>query len=356
MATIEAYETSGGKRYMVRYRKPNRRQTTKRGFRTKRDAERFAWEIEVAKDRGQYIDPRAARVIVGELGPAWLSRQTHLKPSSYRPLEIAWRVHVEPVWADHRLSDITHTEIQNWVSRMSETRGATTVQRSLSVLTGILDESVRDRRLLASPAVGVKTPRKVKKPRTYLTHPQILALAREAEPYASVVLVMAYCGLRWGEMAALRAKDIDIARRRLSVEQNAVEVGHKFIVGTPKSHERRTVPFPELLEAGLRQACKDKTPAALVFPAPGGSFMHNNTRGWFAGAVARSGVPRLTPHDLRHTAASLAISAGANVKAVQRMLGHASAAMTLDTYADLFDDDLDAVATALHAAAAPFIE
>lgn len=57
--------------------------------------------------------------------------------------------------------------------------------------------------------------------------------------------------------------------------------------------------------------------------------------------------PRVTPHDLRHTAASLAISAGANVKAVQRMLGHASAAMTLDVYGDLFDDDLDSVATAL---------
>ena len=59
-------------------------------------------------------------------------------------------------------------------------------------------------------------------------------------------------------------------------------------------------------------------------------------------------LPRITPHDLRHTAASLAISAGANVKAVQRMLGHASASMTLDTYADLFDDDLDAVAVALN--------
>jgi len=58
-------------------------------------------------------------------------------------------------------------------------------------------------------------------------------------------------------------------------------------------------------------------------------------------------MPRVTPHDLRHTAASLAISAGANVKAVQRMLGHASAAMTLDTYADPFDDDLDNVASAL---------
>lgn len=78
----------------------------------------------------------------------------------------------------------------------------------------------------------------------------------------------------------------------------------------------------------------------------------NSQAGWFAGAVRRAmkldpDFQRITPHDLRHTAASLAISAGANVKAVQRMLGHASAAMTLDTYADLFDDDLDAVAAAL---------
>jgi len=71
------------------------------------------------------------------------------------------------------------------------------------------------------------------------------------------------------------------------------------------------------------------------------------TSGWFAKAVAESDVPRTTPHDLRHTAASLVVSAGANVKAVQKMLGHASAAMTLDIYADLFDDDLEAVATAL---------
>lgn len=61
--------------------------------------------------------------------------------------------------------------------------------------------------------------------------------------------------------------------------------------------------------------------------------------------------PTISPHDLRHTAASLAISAGANVKAVQTMLGHKSAAMTLDTYADLFPDDLDNVASALNRAA-----
>ena len=61
-------------------------------------------------------------------------------------------------------------------------------------------------------------------------------------------------------------------------------------------------------------------------------------------------TPSITPHDLRHSAASLAVSAGANVKAVQRMLGHAKASMTLDVYADLFDEDLDSVAANLDAA------
>lgn len=70
-------------------------------------------------------------------------------------------------------------------------------------------------------------------------------------------------------------------------------------------------------------------------------------RAWVQLQIDPTFPAALTLHDLRHTAASLAISAGANVKAVQRMLGHASAAMTLDTYADLFDDDLDAVADSL---------
>ena len=61
----------------------------------------------------------------------------------------------------------------------------------------------------------------------------------------------------------------------------------------------------------------------------------------------------MTPHDLRHTCASLAVAAGVNVLALQRMLGHTSAKMTLDTYADLFDDDLDAVAVTLHARYSP---
>jgi integrase len=67
-----------------------------------------------------------------------------------------------------------------------------------------------------------------------------------------------------------------------------------------------------------------------------------------SGRSQKAKVQDTTPHDLRHKCASLAVSAGVNVLALQRMLGHTSAKMKLDTYSDLFDDDLDAVAVTLH--------
>jgi integrase len=72
-----------------------------------------------------------------------------------------------------------------------------------------------------------------------------------------------------------------------------------------------------------------------------------STGGWFAGAVKRAKVQKVTPHDLHHSCASISISSGVNVLALSRMLGHQPAKVTLDRYADLFDTDLDAVASAL---------
>ena len=141
---------------------------------------------------------------------------------------------------------------------------------------------------------------------------------------------------------------------------NAVEVGSEVHLGTPKGHQRRSVPFPAFLADALLAQTKDKLPDALLFPGSDGHHLrrtrtHSGSKGWFASAVRRAGIPHVTPHDLRHTAASLAISSGANVKADQQMLGHKSAAMTLDTYAGLFPDDLDAVASALDRVGARFM-
>ena len=116
--------------------------------------------------------------------------------------------------------------------------------------------------------------------------------------------------------------------------------------GSPKSHSRRSVRLPRFLVDELARTVMTRPRDEPAFPSPPGAVLRNrNARAaWFDAAAREIGVPGLTPHELRHTAASLAVSAGADVKAVQRMLGHASAAMTLDRYADPFDDDLDEAA------------
>jgi integrase len=91
--------------------------------------------------------------------------------------------------------------------------------------------------------------------------------------------------------------------------------------------------------------------SSLVFTSPSGQPLRspNFLRRVWQPAVKACALRDLVPHDLRHTAASLAISAGANVKAVQRMLGHSSAQITLDRYTHLFDDDLDELADSMDA-------
>lgn len=365
--SIEPYQTQQGRRWMVRYRKANKKSTDKRGFRTKKDAEAYLASVTVAKFTGDYIDPAKSKATVGHLAVTWLAGKEILKPSAYKDLEPAWRNHVEPTWGHRAVGEILPSEVQAWVTGLTVAKpgakkgaSASVALRALGVLAGILDNAVKDRRITRNPARGLDNlPRKPKKKagRVYLTHDQLQRLAAEAK-YTDLVLLLGYTGLRWGEAIGLRVRHLNMLRRRLNVEENAVLVDGKIALGTPKPDEFRTVPFPSFLAPALARRCEGKAPDELVFTGDDGDYLKQPRfgNGWFDGAVERiqrtdKHFPRITPHDLRHTAASLAVAAGANVKALQRMLGHASAAMTLDTYADLFDDDLDAVADRLEAAA-----
>ena len=220
-----------------------------------------------------------------------------------------------------------------------------------SVLARILDDAVKDRMLAANPARGVKLPKQAPPRNVYLSAAQLDMLASEAGPYRSLVLLLGVGGLRWGEAIALRVCDIDFLRRRIELHRNVVRVRDQFVVGTLKSEQEPHRGGACLRHDALAATAVGKGREDLLWTAPqdGGYLRGPGRESWLAGAVARCQAadetfPRVTAHDLRHTAASLAISAGANPKVVQRMLGHASAAMTLDVYADLFECDLDAVA------------
>ncbi|SUE14690.1 integrase [Rhodococcus gordoniae] len=168
-------------------------------------------------------------------------------------------------------------------------------------------------------------------------------------------MLLAYSGLRWGEMAALRPRDVDLARGRIDIVRSASKVNSQSIMVSPKTWERRTVAIPtevaKMLEPIVEAA---PTTESLLWSRPDGTPLRPpTTTHWLSKAVTRlversdekDPFPRVTAHELRHTAASLMIASGAHVKTVQRQLGHKSATMTLDLYGHLFDDDLDAVAT-----------
>lgn len=194
MATIESYRTSTGTtQYMVRYRTPHHTQTKKRGFSTKRAAKEFAATVEVEKLTGKYVAPALGQVTMGELGKEWLARQAHHKASWSARLESVWRVHVEPKWGRRRIADIRPTEVQKWLAELK--LSASSVAHAHTVLAGILDDAVADRRLAANPARGVKLPRKTPKARNYLTAIQASALADESK-HPDIVLLLATTGLR----------------------------------------------------------------------------------------------------------------------------------------------------------------
>ena len=126
------------------------------------------------------------------------------------------------------------------------------VRKAHAVLSGILGLAVKDRRLPGNPALGVALPPLQSKRRRYLTAHLVERLANAAGAGRVPVLVLAYCGLRWSELAALRVRNVDLLRRRLNIEQAVTEVnGAQIVWGTPKSHEARSVPLPRFLAAEL---------------------------------------------------------------------------------------------------------
>lgn len=362
MASIEKRDRDGRVTWRAHWRDPAGKQRN-RSFTRKVEATRFLTSIESTKLTGTYVDPARARVTVGSVAGQWISGKVNLKATTLARYQSALDVHVLPRWESTPLDRVEHSAVQDWVVELSVAgQSGASVRKSYGVLAAILDRAVRDRRLSANPARGVDLPAENEQRRKYLTAGQVAALATAAAQlpadrpqratdaafaqYRLVVLVLSYCGLRWSELAALRVARVDLLRRRLEVAEAVTEInGGKAVWGTPKNHERRSVPIPRLVADELAAHLAGRDPGDLVFTAPTGGMLRNRSarRDWFDRAAAVVGEPDLTPHELRHTAASLAVSAGANVKVVQQMLGHKSAAMTLDVYSDLFDTDLDAV-------------
>jgi integrase len=262
------------------------------------------------------------------------------------------------------LRDVRFDDLQVWVTGLTmggsvrfEGGGlsASRVRQAHQLVSAVLKFAVKAKHLPANPADGVELPRLPESEQLYLTHEQLHLVAIASGQLRTLILILGYCGLRFGEATALRVSDIDLHAQRIRVRRSVTYVRKVGLVeGPTKNHTSRTVPVPAFVNRLLATELAGRGTDALVFESArgGGHLTLGQARYRFGKAVATvGGINKARIHDLRHTCASLAISAGANVKVVQRLLGHKTAVLTLDRYGHLFPDDLDAVAIAFDTAA-----
>jgi integrase len=326
-------------------------------FELKQDAQRYLKSLTADIERGDYVNPAKSAETFGSVAEAWFRTKQFRKPKTVAGYRSLMDMIVLPKWKDMPLRKIDYEQYSGWLGSLSvdgSQRGtalsASRITQAHQLVGAVLKYAQRTGKVTKNVALEISRsqdlPKQVEGERRYLTHEELLKLAKASGRFETLTLVLGYCGLRFGEAAALRRKHVGV--KELTIRSSATFVaGSGIVESTTKTGRARHVPVPgpvwDLLKAQL-----PADPNALVFPRQrGGLLPIEEYRRAFDKACAEVGIVGLVPHGLRHTTASLAISAGANVKVVQRMLGHATAAMTLDLYGHLLNDDLAGVADAL---------
>lgn len=340
--------------WRARYRGPDGRERS-RSFRTKVEAERWLRNQLSQTDRGSWVDPKAGDISLQEWSTRWFAGLHDLKPKTVAGYESLLRSRVLPAFGGWKLRSIGPANVREWVSRMVDSGiSPARIRQARQVLHATLEQAVVDGLISRNPCDRVKAPTVRPRRQIFLTARDVAVLSEAVETRqngaGALVLLLAWSGLRWGEAVALKVSAVNLEKRRVRVVEAASDVGGQLVFGTPKTHEARSVIVPRFVADRLNAHMAGRDRDALVFTAPNGGPLRGSNfrlRVWQPACGAVEMPAGLLVHDLRDTAASLMISAGASIKAVQRALGHASAKMTLDTYGSLFEEDLENLADRL---------
>jgi integrase len=358
-----------GKRWRVRWIDPETGRKREQLFEKQSDAERHDVNVRADIARGQYIDPRAGRVTLGEHAARWEANQV-TGESQARIIDNALRLHILPELESRPLSAIRRSDVQALVKGLAEALAPGTVRNVYEVMARLMTAAVDDRLISATPCTRIALPpvADVEVVPPTVERVQEIALAIP-DRYRAAVIMLAGSGLRIGELLGLRVTDVDFLRRSVRVERQRLQNGKIAPPKTAKS--RRTVPLGRVVVDAL---------AAHLAAYPSGEWLFTDDFGrpisytWWKRAWAaafdelqavedaaaekarrkRVAIERATTHDLRHFYASALIAGGATVKQVQTVLGHSSAVITLRVYSHLWPGDEDRTRSIVDAVLAPF--
>ena len=337
--------------YQVRWKDPEGKIKAK-DFDTKGEAEKYGNLMEADILKADYSDPRKAKTKLIKVFEDWEKSLTNLKPKTKEGYLSVWRCLIAPRWANRNLDSINRAEVKSWITEGTSIQGNkvsdSRIRQAFIVLNLILNHAV-DMNLIAKNPLksGNKTrlasilPNNTpKKERRALELDQLITLANETGEFRNLILLAGLTGLRWAEIIALTPEDIDFKSNKLTVNKSLSEINGKFQEVTPKSGKSRTLVIPELLAKELRKMTLATEANARIFTSSEGLYLrHSNfMKRHFKPAAARIGFKSLTFHELRHTAISQALAAGADILTLSKIAGHANPAITLNVYGHQIND------------------
>jgi integrase len=343
--------------WRARYRTSDGRERSKH-FKRKLDAERWVSSQVTDRARGVWVDDRRGReTFAAFVDTSFRQTMVGLEPSTRATNESYLRTHVLPAFGHMQLAAIDYAICQAWVNELTTRKAPSTVVKAAQIMSKVMKVAVRSRLVPHNPMTDVDLPTIRESDDIYLTPAQVKDLAEamtEVAPrYRALVWIGCYAGPRIGELAALRWGDFDPLRRTVAIVRKSIEVAGVGVYEGPTKTKagRRTVTLPrpvaDEIERHRRAFAADTTD--LVFTSPGGAQIrpHNLRRREWATAVSRAGLDGFTFHDMRHTAVSLWVAAGASDLEVAKWAGHRSPAFTKTRYAHLFPEHGEALAARL---------
>lgn len=337
-------------------------QRVSRSFTLKRDALAWLHEQQVEAERGTWLDPRRAEVVLGEMHEKWVTARS-VSGSTIATDAGIWKAYVDPTFGNVPVNQITTPRIRTWLATLSTKDGVAasprTKKHALRILRNTLGWAVEEGRIRENPATKVPSPKQGTSPGIALDERELkIFLAALNSSHRDIARVLALTGLRFSELAALNKADVRVADGEMTLLIRARYVldehGQRVRLAGTKAGEtvNRTVPVLAAIRPAIECAAVGK-PNDPLFTSPTGARLDaRNFRrgaGW-AEAAAKCGHPKLRPHDLRHTAATLWLTRSRSVKATQALLGHTSATMTLDLYGHVLDTERAAATAAMNAA------
>lgn len=342
-------------KWRARYRDESGKEFAKH-FTRKVDAQRWLDAATAALVSGTHVDPRAGRITLAEYAATWEAAQVG-SDGTKRITDNALRVHLLPALGPQPIASIRATTVQGFV-RALEGKGLApgSVRNIYDVTAKVFTAAVDDRVISTSPCRRIRLPKDDGEEVQIPTVEQVGAVARTMDDrWGALVIFLAGSGLRIGEARGLEVSDVDFLRREVRVTSQLDQQGRTSPLKSKSS--RRTVPIGQVVVDELAaHLAKYPSDGPLFADEMGEPLPYWRWKKLLAAATKEAGVTEVTAHTLRHFAASALIAGGASVKQVQTFLGHASAVITLRTYAHLFPGDEDRTRNALDAALSPLAD